>query len=166
MIIEEKRRVCFGNRPLEIPRLRSIKCISLQVKENLTMVVDKLLSSIMRSPEEASPQLALSDVPGTQACSVFLLIHPELVGFLQNGSCPSWPHPCILAKTRRKEGRAKPAVLSPLSRKQKCLPWISLARPGSCDCFGCYRKPGKSGNRIVLDQSWLIAWGLIHWQPK
>ena len=106
MTTEEKRKVCFGNRPLEIPKLRSIKCISLQVKENLTMVVDKLLSSVMRSLEEASPQLALSDVTGTQACSVFLLIHPELVGLLQNGSCPSWPHPCILGKNKRERGKS------------------------------------------------------------
>lgn len=47
---------------------------------------------------------------GTQHChwglSIFLLIHPKLVGLLQNGCRPSSSHLCILGKHKKERGRS------------------------------------------------------------
>lgn len=133
-MITEERSVCFGNCPLEILKLRSIGCTSLQVKENLTMVVYKSLSSVTRNPEEASPRLALSGVTGVQVCSAFLLIHSERVC----KTAPASPGltSAFWAKAGRKEGREKLAAPVPSARNAEVPPGGPVAASGSLGSRG------------------------------
>ena len=133
-MITEDRSVCFGNCPLEVLKLRSIGCTSLQVKENLTMVVYKSLSSVTRNPEAASPGLALSGVSGAQVCSTFLLIHSERVA--------KQPPPLLVSPLhsgRRQEGKREELSWlhpSPLVRKVEVPPGGPEAASGSLGSRG------------------------------
>lgn len=107
------------------------------------MVVYKLSSNITRNPEEASPQLALSGVTGTQVCSVFLLIHSELVAERLPSLLVSPLH-----SGQRQEGKREDLswlYSSPSVKKAKVPPGGPVASPRSRDCCGCLGEPGSRG---------------------
>ena len=133
-MITDERSVCFGNCPLEVLKLRSIGCTSLQVKENLTMVVYKSLSSVTRNPEEAGPRLALSGVSGAQVRSTFFLIHSERVA---KRLPPLLVAP--LHSGRRQEGKREELSWlhpSPFVRKAEVPPGGPVAASGSLGSRG------------------------------
>ena len=104
------------------------------------MVVYKLSSNITRNPEEASPQLALSGVTGTQVCSVFLLIHSELVAERLPSLLVSPLH-----SGQRQEGKREDLswlYSSPSVKKAKVPPGGPVASPRSRDCCGCLGEQG------------------------
>lgn len=96
MISEERRKACFGNGLLKCPNEGSSHAFLCKSRKGYG--VAQYGVSITRNPEEASPRW--HRVTGDKVCSVFLLIHSELIAKRLRLSSLT----CILGKGRKGRG--------------------------------------------------------------